>query len=308
MRYDTAGDPVSGCKWTHKTTEKIAHQLRRAGIHVSPKTVAKLLKEMKFSLRVNVKRMESGSRKPLDPAVRDRQFRYIKRQRLSYAGQGLPVISIDSKCRELVGLFHRKGKSWCREAIEVFDHDFPSTAEGVGIPYGIYDTTRNEALVCLGTSYETSEFAVDSIRMWWRKVGRLHYPDAKEVLILADCGGGNGYRVRLWKYQLQKAFCNPLGLKAKICHYPPGTSKWNPIEHRVFPFISANWAGEPLISHEFMLKRIRTTETKTGLRVRACLIDKQYKKKIKISDGQMRQLTLKRYRVHPKWNYSICPA
>lgn len=308
MEYDTAGDPMSGCKWTHKTTEKIACELGRVGIRVSPKTIARLLREMKFSLRVNVKRLESGSRKPVDPAVRDRQFRYVEQQRKAYARQGLPVISVDSKGRELIGRFHQNGKSWSREAIEVFDHDFPSDAEGVGLPYGIYDTLRNEALVCLGTTRDTAEFAVDAIRTWWMKAGRIHYREAEEILILADGGGSNGYRTRLWKYQLQTAFCNRIGLKVRICHFPPGTSKWNPIEHRVFPFISANWAGEPLVSHEFMLKRLRTTKTKTGLRVRACLFDKKYEKGIKISNEQMRTVALKRYRVNPLWNYSIVPA
>ena len=308
MEYDTAGDPVSGCKWTHKTTEKIASQLARVSIHVSPNTVAKLLKEMNFSLRVNTKLLESGSRKPVDPAVRDRQFRYIEQQRRDYARQGLPVISVDTKSRELIGRFHQKGQCWSREAIKVLDHDFPSDAQGVGIPYGVYDVLRNEALICLGTSRDTAQFAVDAIRLWWMKAGRLHYSTADEILILADCGGSNGYRLRLWKHQLQVAFCNRLGLKVRICHYPPGTSKSNPIEHRVFSFITANWAGEPLVNHEFMLKRIRTTRTNTGLRVRACLIDREYEKGIEISTDQMRQVALKRYRVNPAWNYSISPS
>jgi len=305
MEYETAGDPVSGCKWTLKSTEKIARQLRRANIHVSPKTVARLLKEMKYSLRVNVKTIESGSRKPLDPGQRDRQFRYIKRQRQDFTRRDLPVISVDTKSRELIGRFHQSGRTWGRESVEVLDHDFPSDAQGVGIPYSIYDTARNEGFVCVGTSRDTSEFAVDSIRTWWLKAGRYHYPDADEILILADCGGSNSNRIRLWKFQLQVAFCDRVGVRVRVCHYPPGASKWNPIEHRLFSFISANWAGHPLESHECMLKFIRATKTKAGLRVRACLIEKQYQKGIKISDAQMRRVALKRYRVNPDWNYSI---
>ena len=308
MEYETAGDPVTGSKWTRKTTEKIAGQLRRAGIHVSPNTVARLLKDMKFSLRVNIKTLESGLRKPPDPKKRDRQFRYIQRQRREYVQLGIPVISVDTKSRILVGRFHQKGRRWCREATEVFDHDFPSDAEGVGIPYGIYDTCRNEGFVCVGTSRDTAEFAVDTIRTWWLKVGRIHYPEAEEVLILADCGGSNSYRIRLWKYQLQVAFCDRRGLKVRLCHYPPGTSKWNPIEHRLFSFVSANWAAQPLESYECILKFIRATRTKSGLRVRASLIDKHYEKGIRISDRQMRQVSLNRYRVNPEWNYSIAPS
>ena len=262
---------------------------------------------MKYSLRVNVKTIESGSRKPLDPRERDRQFRYIKRQRQDFTRRDLPVISVDTKSRELIGRFHQSGRTWGRESVEVLDHDFPSDAQGVGIPYSIYDTARNEGFVCVGTSRDTSEFAVDSIRTWWLKAGRYHYPDADEILILADCGGSNSNRIRLWKYQLQVAFCDRVGVRVRVCHYPPGASKWNPIEHRLFSFISANWAGHPLESHECMLKFIRTTETKAGLRVRACLIEKQYQKGIKISDAQMRRVALKRYRVNPDWNYSIAP-
>jgi hypothetical protein len=308
MEYETGGDPVTGCKWTRKTTEKIAEQLRRAGIRVSPNTVARLLKEMKFSLRVNIKTLESGSRKPPDPEKRDRQFRYIQRQRREYSKQGTPVISVDTKSRILIGPFYQKGRRWGREATEVFDHDFPSDSSGVGIPYGIYDTGRNKGFVCVGTSRDTAEFAVDAIRTWWLQAGRIHYPEAEELLILADCGGSNSYRIRLWKYQLQVAFCDRVGLKVRVCHYPPGASKWNPIEHRLFSFVSANWEAQPLVSYECILKFIRTTRTKNGLRVRASFVDKHYDKGIRISDRQMRQVSLNRYRVNPEWNYSIAPS
>jgi len=308
MEYETAGDPVSGCKWTRKTTAGIARQLRHTGIRVSPGTVGKLLKKMKFSLRMNLKCLESGLSKPPDPRERDLQFRYIHRQIRNYAVQGMPVISVDTKGRELIGPFHRSGRRWSREPIKVFDHDFPSDSQGVAIPYGIYDLSRNEGFVCVGTSRDTSEFSVDSIRRWWLQVGSRHYPHADRLLVLADCGGSNGYRTRLWKHQLQVAFCNRFGLRVKVCHYPPGSSKWNPIEHRMFSFISTNWAGQPLRDYETVLKFIRTTKTTTGLKLRAYLSKKNYLKGKKVSDRKMGQIALQRYTLRPNWNYSICPS
>jgi len=308
MEYETAGDPVSGCKWTRKTTAGIARQLRHTGIRVSPGTVGKLLKKMKFSLRMNLKCLESGLSKPPDPRERDLQFRYIHRQIRNYAVQGMPVISVDTKGRELIGPFHRSGRRWSREPIKVFDHDFPSDSQGVAIPYGIYDLSRNEGFVCVGTSRDTSEFSVDSIRRWWLQVGSRHYPHADRLLVLADCGGSNGYRTRLWKHQLQVAFCNRFGLRVKVCHYPPGSSKWNPIEHRMFSFISINWAGQPLRDYETVLKFIRTTKTTTGLKLRAYLSKKNYLKGKKVSDRKMGQIALQRYTLRPNWNYSISPS
>jgi hypothetical protein len=308
MEHETAGDPVSGCKWTRKTTAKIAQQLKRVGIRLSPKTVGRLLKQMKFSLRLNLKCLESGMRNPPDPRQRVQQFRYIRRQIRTYSSEGLPVISVDSKSRELIGQFHQSGCKWSQEPIRVYDHDFPSDAKGIALPYGIYDLSRNEGFVCVGTSRDTSQFAVDSIRMWWLKAGSFIYPDADRLLILADCGGSNSYRTRLWKHQLQVAFCNRFGLEVKVCHYPPGSSKWNPIEHRMFSFISKNWAGQPLRDYETVLKFIRATKTTTGLKIRALLNRKQYLKGIRISDQQMKNVMLKRYTLRPNWNYAICPS
>jgi hypothetical protein len=308
MEHETAGDPVSGLKWTRKTTAKIAKQLKRIGIRVSAKTVGRLLKQMNFSLRVNLKSLESGLRNPPDPRQRDLQFRYIRSQIRAYSTRGLPVISVDTKSRELVGAFHQSGRKWSQEPIKVFDHDFPSDAKGVALPYGIYDLTRNEGFVSVGTSRDTSQFAVDSIGMWWLKAGSSHYPDADRLLILADCGGSNGYRTRLWKYQLQLAFCDRFKLEVKVCHYPPGSSKWNPIEHRMFSFISSNWVAQPLLNYETVLKFIRTTKTTAGLKIRAFLNKKQYLTGIKISDRQMKHIDLKRYTLRPNWNYSICPV
>lgn len=305
MKYETAGDPVTGCKWTRKTTAKIAKQLKRLGICVSPNTVGRLLKQMDFSLRKSTKSLESGLSKPPDPQKRDLQFRYIRSQIRRYIADGMPVISVDTKGRELMGPFYRSGRRWSQELIKVYDHDFPSDAQGVAIPYGIYDLNRNKGFVCVGTSYDTSEFAVDSIRAWWLQAGSAHYPNVDRLLILADCGGSNGYRTRLWKYQLQDAVCNQLNLQVKVCHYPPGSSKWNPIEHRMFSFISNNWAAQPLVNYETVLKFIRTTKTTTGLKIRAILSNKQYIKGIKITDQQMQQIVLKRYTLRPDWNYSI---
>lgn len=271
-------------------------------------TVGRLLKAQGYSLRKNRKNIETPTGKQPDPQRRDRQFLYIRRQRRHYETEGLPVISIDTKSRELIGRFHQSGHRWSCEPLEVFDHDFPSAAEGVGIPYGIYEPVRNKGFVCVGTSKDTSEFAVDTLRWWWTHFGRQAYPQAEEILILADGGGSNGYRTRLWKQQLQEHFCDRLGIKVRVCHYPPGTSKWNPIEHRLFSHISANWAAQPLHSYETMLNFIRTTRTNTGLSVRARINHKIYHKGIRISDVQMQQIRLKTARVHPDWNYSIEPT
>lgn len=307
MRYETAGDPVSGCKWTRKTTGKIAKQLERAGIQVSANTVGRLLKKMNFSLRVNLKCLASGLKNPPPPRKRNQQFRYIRSQIQDFAAHGLPVISVDSKSRELVGPFYHPGAIWSQKPIPVLDHDFPSDAKGVAIPYGIYDFCRNEGFVCVGTSRDTAEFAVDAIRDWWQKAGSVHYSDADHLLILADCGGSNGYRTRLWKHQLQNALCNRHKLYVKVCHYPPGASKWNPIEHKMFSFISNNWAARPLVDYETVLKFIRTTKTKTGLKIRAALNIKQYQRGIRISNKQIQNINAKYYTQRPEWNYSISP-
>lgn len=307
MKYETAGDPVSGCKWTRKTTGKIAKQLERAGIQVSAKTVGRLLKKMDFSLRVNLKCLASGLKNPPPPRKRDQQFRYIRSQIREFSTHGLPVISVDTKSRELIGPFYHPGAIWSQKPIPVLDHDFPSDAKGVALPYGIYDFCRNEGFVCVGTSRDTAEFAVDAIRHWWQKAGSVHYPDADHLLVLADCGGSNGYRTRLWKHQLQKAFSNRHKLYVKVCHYPPGASKWNPIEHKMFSFISNNWEARPLADYETVLKFIRTTKTDAGLKIRATLNTKQYQKGIRISDKQMQNINVKHYTQRPEWNYSISP-
>ncbi len=308
MKHHTGGDPAKSYKWSHKSTYTIACQFKEIGIDVCPTTVGRLLKAEGYSLRKNRKSIETPKGKPVSPQRRNRQFLYIARQRRKYEAEEMPVISVDTKNRELIGHFYQNGESWGQESRDVFDHDFPSMAKGVGIPHGIYDTLRNEGFVSVGTSKDTAEFAVDNLHTWWVTTGCLAYPHADEILLLADCGGSNGYRARLWKQQLQEKFCTPLDLTVRVCHYPPGASKWNPIEHRLFASISRNWAAQPLDSYQTMLNFIRTTSTKTGLNVHAHLNRRKYQHGIRISDAQMQLIHLKRYTANPDWNYSIAPA
>ena len=303
MKHETAGDPVTGLKWTRRTTAKIASELHLLGIEVSANTVARLLKTMGFSLRVNHKKKSNGS-----PKNRNAQFVHLGDLRQQFAAAGKPIISVDAKKREQVGAFKNPGKSWQQKAVEVNDHDYRSLASGIGIPYGIYDTQANCGTVYVGTSSDTSEFAVDSIEKWWKNEGTKRYPQARELLILADGGGSNGSNRRAWKHYLQESLCNRHNLTITVAHYPPGTSKWNPIEHRLFSEISKNWAGKPLDSYETILNYIRTTKTSTGLRVRSHLVKQQYEKGIKITDEQMMNICITKDNSLPKWNYTICPT
>jgi len=302
MKLDTAGDPITGLKWTHKTTEKIAKELQRNGIHVGKSIVARLLKELKFSLRVNHKKRANGS-----AATRDSQFRYIRSMRTRFAKRGDPIISIDAKKREMVGNFKNDGKAWSQEPEYTNDHDFRSLAEGVAIPYVLYDTEANRALVCVGTTYETPAFAVDCVERWWKLEGLKRYPNSKRLLILADGGGSNGSRPRHWKIRLQEQVCDRHQLTVTVCHYPPGTSKWNPVEHRVNCAISWNWQAVPLRTYEIVLKYLRTTTTKTGLRVRALLNRKRYKKGVTATTKEMEQLSMGTHTSRPRWNYTFAP-
>lgn len=302
MEYETAGDPVSGLKWTRKTTEKIARELGRLGIGVSPKTVARLLKTLHYSLKVNHKKISSGS-----GPDRNAQFEQITAHRMRCEREGIPVISVDTKKKELVGNFKNAGAAWCKEAVAVKDHDFRSEGLGMASPYGVYDVRANTGSVFLGTSHDTPQFAVASIEKWWRHSGKRRYGSAKELLILADCGGSNGYRCRAWKYELQQ-FCNRHGLTITVRHFPPGASKWNPIEHRLFSEISKNWAGRPLDDFETLKNYIKTTKTKTGLSVKAYLDSKVYPTGIKVTKDQMLRLNIKAKKDLPMWNYTITPA
>lgn len=303
MKHDTAGDPISGVKWTRRTTEKIAGELQRLGIKVSAKTVGRLLKQLGFSLRVNHKKLcrVSGD-------DRDAQFACIAELRERCAATGQPIISVDTKKRELVGLFKNPGQAWNRAPVLVNDHDFRSQSEGIAIPYGVYDLLANRGTVFVGTSYDTPEFAVNAIEKWWRTEGRQRYPGAGELAILADAGGSNGHRCRSWKQALQTQLCNRHRITVAVAHYPSGTSKWNPIEHRLFSEISKNWAARPLDSYDTILNYLRTTTTATGLRVRAHLDQRRYPKGAKVTDEQMRALCLTKHETLPKWNYTIRPA
>lgn len=300
MEHGTAGDPMTGLKWTRTTTQKLSDELHKEGIDVSAKTAGRLLKTLNFSLRVNHKKLSSGS-----GPERNEQFEYIQKLRKKSERQGTPMISIDTKKKELIGLFKNPGATWRRQPRLVKDHDFRSEAEGIANPYGIYDLAANRGHIYVGTSYDTPAFAVASLVSWWRDEGRNRYPGAEKLLILADCGGSNTPTHRMWKYELQTRLCNPYGLTITVSHYPPGASKWNPIEHRLFSEVSKNWAGEPLDSFETMLKYIRTTKTCTGLKVRANLITKEFPKGLRVSDENFSTLNLAPHPTLPKWNYTI---
>ena len=255
--------PAIPCiRWTHRTTEKIAAELATLDIQVCPRTVARILKDLHYRLRVNHKRVSAGS-----GPDRDQQFTYIASQRDKFAARGLPIVSIDAKKRELVGNFKNPGRGWAKTPQAVNDHDFRSQAIGIAIPYGIYDVTANRGFVVVGTSHDTPDFAADNLLRWWQREGCQRYPSARELLVLADSGGSNAARVRCFKYALQTRLADPYQLTVTVCHYPSGASKWNPIDHRLFSEISKNWAGHPLRSYQTILNHIRTTSTATGLRV-----------------------------------------
>jgi hypothetical protein len=299
----TAGDPMSPLKWTRKSTRTIADELTRAGHPITAVTVARRLHEMGYSLQSNAKTKEGKQYEE-----RDDQFRYIGRQVKSFLRAGDPVISVDTKKKELVGRFRNAGRTWRKsgDPEKVNVKDFPSLAEGKAIPYGAYDMGRNRAVVNVGISHDTAEFAVESIRRWWRLDGRRGYPQAGRLLICADSGGSNGYRLRAWKLHLQE-LADELGLPITVCHYPPGTSKWNKIEHRLFSFISMNWSGRPLVSYEAVVNLIGATRTRTGLSVKAVLDRTKYEIGVSVSDEAFSKLRLRSHARHPKLNYTFTP-
>lgn len=302
MEENTAGDPMSLLRWTNKSTVRIAEELTRLDHSVSDETVRRRLAEMGYSLQANAKNLEESS------AGRDQQFRYINRQVKQYLAREEPVLSIDTKKKERVGNFKNAGKTWRPKGqpTEVNVYDFPHLGVGPAIPYGAYDQQRNEGFVNVGISHDTAEFAVESVRRWWRWIGRRGYPQAARLLLCADGGGSNGSRNRAWKYHLQQ-FADQSGLAITVCHYPPGTSKWNKIEHRMFSFISLNWQGKPLVSYETVINLIGATRTTTGLRVKAKLDTRFYEAGVKITDEEMEQINLRSHRKHPEWNYTISP-
>lgn len=302
LEHVTRGDPESPLRWTCKSVRVLATELKNKGINISYVAVSALLKDMGYSLQANQK-VKEGARHP----DRNEQFEYIYNQINTFQADIQPVISVDTKKKELVGDFKNAGKEWCPkgnpEKVQV--HDFPLEGGKVA-PYGIYDLSQNTGWVNLGISSDTAEFAVESIRRWWYKMGQAVYPNANKLLITADSGGSNGYRIRLWKKELQQ-FANDTGLEITVSHFPPGTSKWNKIEHRLFSFITMNWRGKPLISHEVIVKLIASTRTTKGLSVKCELDRNEYQKGIKVTDQEMKKIQLKRHDFHGEWNYTIAP-
>lgn len=297
----TAGDPISGLKWTRKTIRKLSRQLRHQGFKVGRTTVARLLRLGRYALRVNRKRLSRRQ----DPQ-RDQQMRYIARQRRQFLQASWPVISVDGKKKELIGAFKHPGRTWRTQPLEVLETDFPSQATGKAIPYGSYDLARNAGYVVIGTSHETPAFAVAAIRSWWVTSGRRAYAGCPELLIEADGGGANGHRCWLWKAGLQ-ALADEFALKITVTHYPAGASKWNPIEHRMFSLISSNWAGQPLISYETALKFIRTTRSDKGFHCLARLDPTVYETGVKLTRAEKECINLQPHRLLPKYNYTIKP-
>lgn len=299
----TRGDPDSPLRWTCKSVRKLAAELKRRGHEVSHTVVAGLLHEMGYSLQAN-RKVREGKNHP----DRNEQFERISRKVRHRLSRHQPAISVDCKKKELVGDFKNSGREWRPKGRpeEVRVHDFKIKELGKAIPYGVYDLQRNTGWVSVGVSHETAAFAVATIRRWWREVGRKSYPQARTLLIVADGGGSNGSRVRLWKWELQK-LANATGLTISVCHLPPGTSKWNKIEHRLFSYITQNWRGTPLLTHATIVDLIASTTTEAGLTVKCVLDEKQYPRKIQVTDEQMASMNIKRDGFHGDWNYTISP-
>jgi hypothetical protein len=303
VEASTAGDPMSYLLWTNKSTRNLTDELARQGYTVSHVTVARCLRELGYSLQANVKTIEGTQHRD-----RDAQFRYLNSQVRHFVRRHDPIVSVDTKKKELVGSFDNRGRRWqpAGDPEQVNVHDFPAQSVGKAIPYGTYDVTRDEAVVNVGITHDTAEFAVASIRRWWQLMGRKAYPQARRMLICADAGGSNGSRLRAWKVYLQ-ALADRLGIAITVCHYPPGTSKWNKVEHRLFSFISMNWRGRPLLSYETVVNLIGATTTKSGLWVKALLDTREYEPGQKIADDEMHNLRVKPHRFHGDWNYTVQP-
>jgi hypothetical protein len=301
--FQTRGDPQSPLRWICKSTRTIAKELGRKKHPVSHVKVAQILHDLNYSLQSN-RKTEEGA----DHPDRDAQFRHINAAVKKCLAQGSPVISVDTKKKELIGNYDNAGQQWLasKQPIEVQGHDFPSPEVPRAFPYGIYDLGRNSGFVNVGTDHDTGEFAVASIRGWWRSEGRRIYPKAKSILITADGGGSNGSRLRLWKLELQK-LADQTGLAISVCHFPPGTSKWNKVEHRLFSFITSNWRGQPLRDYETIVNLIANTTTAKGLKVKCRLDRGKYPTGRKVSDEEMQQVNVQRNRFHGDWNYVIQP-
>lgn len=297
------GDPMSPLRWTCKSTYRLAEELKRQGHEVSQRTVCDLLGQLNFSLQSTRKTREGGCHED-----RDAQFAHIAKTVADYQATGDPVISVDTKKKELIGDFKNAGQEWQPQGTpeEVRVYDFIDPKLGKVAPYGVYDVTANTGWVNVGIDHDTAEFAVESIRRWWREMGREVYRHPMRLLITADCGGSNGYRVRLWRRELQN-LADELKMTIQVCHFPPGTSKWNKIEHRMFCHITANWRGRPLISRQVVVNLIGSTTTQEGLRIQAALDENTYPPGIKVSDEELATLAIKRDEFHGEWNYCLMP-
>lgn len=298
---ETGGDPMSAQKWVRLSLRRLCHLLEGRGHSVDPMTVRRLLRKHGFSQKANRKRFTG----PPHPD-RDTQFKHIARTRERFLKEGWPVISVDAKKKELIGNFRNGGRVWCEEAEEVNAYDFITDAECRATPYGIYALNDGRGYVCVGKSADTAEFAVDAIVWWWREYGRWQFAGCKRLLILADSGGSNGCRPRLWKLRVQEQLADALGLRVTVCHYPRGGSKWNPVEHRLFSAVSINWAGKPLRTLKVMLALIRGTQV-GGHGVEAHLLEKTYAKGVKVSKQAFAEIRIERNATCPAWNYTICP-
>ena len=305
LNDEIAGSPEDDAMWVRSSCRKLAEQLKEKGFSLSYRTVWLMLRRMGFSMKTHIRNRRGANR---DPVRRDEQFRYIASQRGEFSQAGLPVISVDTKKKELIGNFRNPGKTWCRRPREVNEHDYASQAECLAVPFGVYDVAKNTGYVVVGISHNTSEFAVNSIAKWWEDQGRIVYSGMSQLLILADGGGGNGSRSKAWRWNLQEKICDPYRLTVTVCHYPPGCSKWNPVEHRLFSQITNNWAGKPLRSLAIMLGYIRGTTTRTGLTVKAVLDEEIYPKGQKVSWKDVDALNMTPHEVCPEWNYTIRPS
>jgi len=299
----TRGDPESPLRWTSKSLRKLAGELTAAGHKIGKSALAGILRKMGYSLQANRKTLEGSSHED-----RDAQFQHISSRALEFLKDGQPVISVDAKKKELIGRFKNGGREYHPKGNpeEVCVYDFMDKQLGKGVPYGVYDTGKNEAWVSVGIDHDTASFAAEAIRRWWRYLGQESYPNAKKLLITADSGGSNGSRVRLWKMEMQN-LADELGMEISVCHLPPGTSKWNKIEHRLFAFITQNWRGKPLVSHEVIVNLIAHTTTSTGLQVRCELDTNSYPKGTKISDKELATINISKDNFHGEWNYTIAP-
>lgn len=300
----TRGDPESALRWTCKSVRKVEKSLQKTGYSVSYRTVARILNEQEYSLQANRKTSEGKK----DHPDRDQQFHYINDQAKRFLRAEAPVISVDTKKKELIGNYKNGGREWEKKgrAVEVLSHDFPDPEVPKAVPYGVYDIGKNAGWVNIGVDADTAEFAVESIRQWWKWMGKKRYPRTKDILICADSGGSNGYRSHLWKRELQK-LANHNRWKITVCHFPPGTSKWNKIEHRLFSYISMNWRGRPLTDYQTVVNLIASTKTKTGLTVKVRLDKKKYQRGIKVSQEEMEKIALTQHKFHGEWNYTIKP-